>query len=317
MRYRSDKAELLSDQPSIPDIENSWNVHWYHISGLSNPRLVEDIGKKFDLHPLLLEDILNTSQRPKAEDFGRHIFVTMKMLRMNEAGDVKEEHMSFVLGQGYLISFQEKENDLFSPIRNRIQHGSGRTRARNADYLLYLLMDLLVDNYFLLIDSLAGRIETLESEVSERPKREHLEGIQDVRSDLLAIRKSILPLRELVNFFVRGQSSQISPDINPFFFDLSDHIFHLFELVENYREMALGLKDMYNSSVNMRMNQVMQTLTVVTTLFIPLSFLTGVYGMNFANMPELNWKYGYFALLGVMVFIALLMLLHFRRRGWI
>jgi magnesium transporter len=174
-----------------------------------------------------------------------------------------------------------------------------------------------VDNYFLLIDSLAGRIESLEAEVSDRPRREHLQGIQDVRSDLLSIRKSILPLRDLVNFFMRGQSSLISSDINPFFFDLSDHSFHLFELVENYREMALGLKDMYNSSVNMRMNQVMQTLTVVTTLFIPLSFLTGVYGMNFANMPELNWKYGYFALLSAMLCIAVLMLVHFRRRGWI
>jgi magnesium transporter len=269
------------------------------------------------LHPLLLEDILNTSQRPKAEDFGNHIFVTMKMLSINEAGDVKEEHMSFVLGSGYLLSFQEKESPLFSPIRDRILHGSGRTRAKDADYLLYLLIDLLVDNYFLLIDSLAGRIESLESEVSERPKREHLLGIQDVRSDLLSIRKSIIPLRELVNFFIRGQSSLINPNISPFFFDLSDHIFHLFELVENYREMALGLKDMYNSSVNMRMNQVMQTLTVVTTVFIPLSFLTGVYGMNFRNMPELGWRYGYFGLLGAMLSIALLMLLHFRRRGWI
>ncbi len=291
-------------------------VSWYNLTGLNDVESVDKLGNLLGIHRLLIEDILNTDQQPKIEAYGDYLFVTLKMLSLTEDEDVEHEQVSFVLGNDYLISFQEFPRDVFDGIRNRIKENKGIVRTKNSDYLLYLLMDVVVDHYFKITDSLADKIENLEDEIAEDPKDEFLREIQNIRKDLMLLRKSLTPLRDISLVLQRRESPIISDEVLPFYRDLSDHIFHANELIESYRDLNAGLKDMYLNSISLRMNRIMQILTVVSTIFIPLSFLVGVYGMNFQYMPELQWKYSYFALWGSMILMVVGMLYYFKRKRW-
>lgn len=317
IRYDEDKYEtfILTNIPELPGPE--FKVNWLNLTGLADVSLVAELGNRFGVHPLLQEDMLNTSQRPKIEAFENHLFVTLKMLSIAEEGHIESEHVSFVLGENYILSFQERPKDLFDPIRIRMEDAAGFVRKKGADYLLYLLLDVIVDHYFLITDSIADRIEVLEDEINSKTRNNHSEDIQQIRNDLLMMRKLVSPVRDMMGVFTRKQCSLILDETSPFFFDLSDHVYHLSELIETYRDMNTGLKDLYMNAISLQTNKVMQTLTVVTTIFIPLSFIVGLYGMNFENMPELRNPNGYFILLGVMAVIVVGMLVLFKKRRWL
>lgn len=317
IRYNETKFEplILKEIPQLPGPEQQ--VNWYNLTGFADVSIFEKFCNRFGVHPLLQEDMLNTSQRPKIETFEGHLFITLKMLSISIEGHIESEHVSFVLGENYLLSFQERPKDLFDPIRKRIEDNGGYVRKKGADYLLYLLLDVIVDHYFLITDSIADRIENLEDEINNKPRSNHSESIQLIRNDLLMMRKLVSPVRDMMGVFTRKQCELIKEETSPFFFDLSDHVYHLSELIETYRDMNTGLKDLYMNSISLQTNKVMQTLTVVTAIFIPLSFLVGLYGMNFDNMPELHHPKGYFILLGVMAVIVIGMLVLFKKRRWL
>jgi magnesium transporter len=317
IRYNQSECETfaLAEPPSV--LDERFSVNWINLTGLSDIPLVEKTADNFGVHPLLQEDMLNTSQRPKIESFKEHLFVTLKMLSINSEGHIESEHISFVLGKNYVLSFQETPNDLFDTIRDRIKKDIGIVRNQGADYLLYLLLDVIIDHYFIITDQIVDRIEKLEDEINLKHKIHHSEAIQQIRNDLLMLRKLVSPVRDMMGVFTRKQCLLIKDDVSPFFFDLSDHVYHLSELIETYRDMNTGLKDMYINSISLQTNRVMQTLTIVTVIFIPLSFLASIYGMNFDNMPELHHPNGYYYLIAVMTVIALAMLFLFKRRRWL
>lgn len=313
--YNDGEYEHQSEITQLEPLKDG-ECHWVNVTGLNNTALVGSIGKHFKINSLILEDILNTQQRPKIDDLRDQLFVVLKMLSLSESKEIIQEQVSFILTKDVLISFQEFPGDVFDPIRERIAQHKGLVRSKGMDYLLYLLMDVVVDNYFIITDELAERIEQLEDTILRSPEEEHLSELQEIRKDLLVIRKSLTPLRDGILTLKRNDNPCISEDVYMFYDDLSDHIFHLNELIESYREINTGLKDMYMNSVSMKMNKVMQTLTIVSTIFIPLSFLVGVYGMNFEVMPELKWEYSYYVLWGVMLGLVLIMLFLFKRRKW-
>jgi len=315
IRYNADELDMRNLSEIKFEFPEPY-VSWYNITGLNDVATVDRIGEILGLHKLLVEDILNTDQQPKVELIGDYIFVTLKMLSLTEDDTIEHEQVSFVLGENHLISFQEYPRDVFDGIRLRIKEGRGIVRTKQSDYLLYLLMDVIVDNYFKITDFLADRIEHLEDEIAEDPRDEFLREIQDIRKDLMLLRKSLTPLRDISQFFQRKESPIISNEVLPFYRDLSDHIFHANELIESYRDLNAGLKDMYLNSISLRMNRIMQILTVVSTIFIPLSFLVGVYGMNFQNMPELQWHYSYYVLWGSMILLVIGMLYYFKVKRW-
>lgn len=314
---RFDENEAFFADLSEPILDFPDNkVSWYNLTGLNDVEMVDKVGDAMGLHRLLREDVLSTESRPKVEASKDLLFVSLKMLSLNEDGQIEQEHVSLVLSEHGLLTFQEVPKDVFNSIRERIRDNKGIVRSRGADYLLYLLMDMIVDNYFWITDALAERLENLEDAISVNTSKEDLSTIQEIRKELLLLRKAVAPLRDVVIYLQRRQSELIKEDTLPFFFDLSDHIFHVSELIESYREMVTGLKDMYLSAVSLQMNRIMQTLTVVSTIFIPLSFLVGVYGMNFDVMPELHTDNGYFILWGIMGTLALGMLALFKWRKW-
>lgn len=315
LRYSPDDAVFADVAEPVIELPEDM-VSWYNLTGLNDVEYVDKLGEAMGLHRLLREDILSTESRPKIEESGDHLYISLKMLSLDQHKLIEQEHVSLVLSNNGLITFQEFPKDVFDSIRERIRDGKGVVRTRKSDYLLYLLMDVIVDNYFWITDAIAERLEELEDTISTNPGKDDLNDIQEIRKELLILRKAVTPLRDVVIYLQRRQSNLISEETLPFFFDLSDHIFHVTELIESYREMVGGLKDLYLNSVSLQMNRVMQTLTVVSTIFIPLSFLVGVYGMNFDHMPELHWQNGYFMLWGLIAFIVLGMLALFKWKKW-
>jgi magnesium transporter len=293
-------------------------VTWVNIDGLQEVQTIEKIGVHFGIHPLVLEDILHTGQRPKAEDLGDYLFIVLKMFYQDERGDeMLGEQVSLLLGSNYVISFQEREGDVFSPIRARIRNSKGRIRKAGTDYLAYALIDAIVDNYFVILEELGEKIESLEEELVTNPTPETLQAIHTLKTNLVFLRKSVWPLREVINNLERGESPLIKDPTGIYLRDVYDHTIQVIDTIESYRDMVSGMLDIYLSSVSNRMNEVMKVLTIIATIFIPLTFITGIYGMNFKYMPDLEWHWGYFGILIVMVVIVGFMGLYFKRKRWL
>jgi len=291
---------------------------WLDIDGLSSEKLLLNIGERFNLHPLLLEDILNTDHRPKLEEYQDTLFVVAKMLGMDEeTGGIHSEQICFVLRKGLVISFQEKPGDVLEPIRERLRKDLGRVRRAGADYLLYALLDVIVDNYFLIVEDLGERIEELERKVMVRPGNDDLLTIQELRGLLITVNRYVTPTRELAGRLNSIQSPLIDKSTRRYINDLQDHTVYIAESINTFREMLTSLENTYHSGQNARMMQVMKLLTIISTIFIPLTFIVGIFGMNFDYMPELRWRYGYFLVMGSMAVIAICMLIWFRRKRWL
>ncbi len=281
-----------------------------------NP-LLEQMGSVFGLHPLILEDILNTEQRPKSEDHGDYLYIVLKLFHEDAGGGLIPEQVSIVLGPNWLISLQEKEGKLLDPVRERLRNEKGRLRKAGADYLAHALLDAIVDSYFVILDKFGEKIETLEEALIGRPSPETLRAIQALKREMILLRKSVWPLREMIGSLGRSDSPLIREPSVIYFRDVYDHAVQVIDTIETYRDMLSGMLDIYLSSISNRMNEIMKVLTIIATVFMPLTFLAGVYGMNFKYMPELEWRWGYFALWGVMIVIAVFMLIYFRRKKWL
>jgi len=293
-------------------------VTWINIDGIHQVEIIEKIGQAFDLHPLLLEDILNTEQRPKIEDFDNYLFIVLKMLYRDEKGnEIKAEQVSLILGPNFVISFQESEGDVFNAIRDRIRNSKGRIRKMGADYLAYSLLDAIVDSYFVVLEKFGEKMEEIEEELVTDPEPETLQDIHILKREMIYIRKSVWPLREVVNALERGESPLITSSTKVYLRDVYDHTIQVIDTVETFRDLLSGMLDLYLSSISNRMNEVMKVLTTIATIFIPLTFTAGLYGMNFINMPELKWYWGYPAAILSMVIVALLMVIYFRRKKWL
>ena len=293
-------------------------VTWIDVAGIHKVEVVEAIGNYFGLHPLVQEDILNTDQRPKFEDFDDYIYIVMKMLSYNDKNnEVDSEQVSMIIGTNFVISFQEKEEDVFGPLRERIRSGKGRTRKMGPDYLAYSLLDLLVDNYFVLLEKLGEKIESLEQELVTNSTPKTLHTIHNLKREMLFLRKSIWPLREVIGGLEREELPLIKDSTRIYLKDVYDHTVQVIDTVETSRDMLSGMLDIYLTSISNRLNAVMKVLTVIATVFMPLTFIAGVYGMNFRYMPELEWRWGYFAVLAVMVTIGISMFAYFKIKKWI
>jgi magnesium transporter len=298
--------------------KDSPTVAWIQIEGIHDTQILEELGAVFGLHPLTLEDILNTDQRPKMEDFCEYIYIVLKTFynHADENNETTSEQISIILGSTFVISFQEKETDIFKPIRERIRAGKGRLRKSGADYLAYSLIDTIVDNYFTILEHLGEKIEIIEESLVKNPSTQTLQAIQHLKREMIFLRKSVWPLRETISSLERTECQLIQESTGLFLKDIYDHTIQVIDTIETFRDMLSGILDIYLSSISNRMNEIMKVLTIIATIFMPLTFLAGVYGMNFKYMPELEWHWGYFFILGIMITIAVSMLVYFRKKRW-
>jgi magnesium transporter len=300
------------------------SVTWINVEGLHDVALVEAIGKHFGFHPLALEDVLNCGQRPKLEDYGTYHFLIMKSLIHGEAGSeaLYTEQISFFLSGSYVITFQEIAGDSFEAVRERIRRGKGLIRKANPDYLTYALIDALVDEFFPVLEKFGEKIEALEAELLIKPSRSTIQEVHRIKRELLLLRRTAWPERDVISAMQREESDVIRRETQVFLRDCYDHTIQIIDMIETYRDLAAGMLDIYLSSVSNRMNEIMKVLTIISTIFIPLNFIAGVYGMNFhtdhpMNMPELSWPWGYPYVLGLMLTVALLLMVYFKRKGWL
>jgi magnesium transporter len=300
------------------DYKKTKTVTWINIDGLHDVNKIREIGDSFELHPLLLEDILNTAQRPKIEEFDNCIFIVLKMLRYdNEKKMIISEQLSVVLGITFLLTFQEQPGDVFEPVRERIRKHKGRIRVAGIDYLAYALLDTVVDNYIYIIERLGEQIEDIEEEILDNPDSAVMEKINTFKREMNYIRKSVRPTREAIIHLSRSDSDLINESTTPFLKDLEDLITQATEAIDTYREMLSDQLNIYNTNVSNRMNDIMKVLTIFAAIFIPLTFIAGIYGTNFEYLPELRFRYSYFVFWGVILVVAFSMLLFFRRKRWL
>ena len=293
------------------------SVTWINIDGLHDVKVIEKLGEHFKLHPLLLEDILNTGQRPKMEDYEDYFLFVAKMLYLDDDSRIESEQISMVLGPGYVISFQERTGDIFDTIRDRIKQGKGRIRDMGSDYLAYALLDSIVDNYYQVLEKIGEKIERMEEVLLKKSTPKTLGEIHKLKRVLILLRKAIWPLREVVNGFQREESPLVTDITKVYLRDVYDHTVQVMDTIDTYRDMLTGMLDVYISTVSNKMNEVMKVLTIIATIFIPLTFIAGIYGMNFAHMPELGSRWGYPAVILLMVIMTGLMLIYFRKKRWI
>ena len=293
-------------------------VTWIHVTGLHRPELVEALGTSLGLHPLLQEDILNTDQRPKVEDYGNYLFLVLKPHEWDLAdGELRSEQVSIVLGPHWVLSFEERDPCIFAPVLDRLRSGKGRARRGGADYLAYALVDAVVDRYFGVLETMGEKVEDLEESLLEAPGQDALRALHAIRQDLLFLRKAVWPLREVLGTLEREEDDLIQSSTRTYFRDVYDHTLRIIESLETYRETVSGMLDIYLSSVSHRLNEVMKVLTVFTAIFAPLTFLVGVYGMNFPHIPEFGFRHAYLALWGVMGVLSLGMVWFFKRKKWL
>lgn len=298
-------------------------VNWINIDGLSDIQLLRDIAREFKIHALALEDVLNTTQRPKVERYSSHYFIVSEMIYAEEDHRVVIEQVSLFLGSNYVITIQEEcQHDVFEKIRERLRLGRGYARAMRSDYLTYALLDSTVDQFFPLLEALGDSIEDLEEKLLDKPSKELLRKLYTIKRLLLQLRRAAWPQREIFNTLIRDETGLISKDTQVFLRDCYDHTSQIIDLLESFRDLAAGMMDVYLSSLGFRTNEIMRVLTVISSIFIPLTFIAGIYGMNFNtdspfNMPELNWRYGYPIVMIFMGLVAGGMLLFFRRKRWL
>jgi magnesium transporter len=312
-----EEKELEGINKSLSE-SNKETISWINIDGVHDVSIFEDIGQAFGIHPLVLEDCLNTDQRPKLDEYEEYLFVVIKMLYLGSTKPlIEQEQISLIVGRNFVFSFQEKEGDVFSAVRERIRMDRGRIRKAGSDYLAYALIDAVVDHYFIVADELTDRIGALDAQVLSEPSPDVLQKLHHLKREILGIRKNIAPLREVVSRLYKGDIDLVNDSTEIYFGDIFDHILQVIESVDSHREMLSNLIDLYLSYVSNRTNETMKILTIMTAIFIPISFVAGLYGMNFEIMPELKWKYGYVCVLGLMISIVSSMLLFFRKKKWI
>ena len=319
IRY-DDNSLVEREVISVADLQEEKKrsgILWVSIDGLQDVKLLEEIGVLFGLHPLVLEDILNTDQRPKTEDFSDYIYIVLKNFYNHVDENLHAEQVSIILGKDFVLLFQEKEGALFEPIRERLRGNKGKIRKAGADYLVHAIMDSIVDQYFVLLESLEEKIENLEDDLVRQTTPTKLQSIHSLKRELILLRKSLWPLRETISSLQRSDSSLINESTVIYFKDIFDHVIAIIDTVETFRDMLSGMLDIYLSSISIKLNEVMKVLTIIATIFMPLTFLAGVYGMNFKHMPELEWRWGYLGLWAVMLTIAVLMLKFFRSKKWL
>jgi magnesium transporter len=290
-------------------------INWININGLFDTDVVKSIGEKFELDNLILEDILNTQHQPKSELTNDSVFITMKMLSVVD-GFINVEHISFVLKDNYLFSFQETHGDVFDWIRERLSNGKSKVRKKSKDYLLYLLIDAIVDNYFVVLDFINDKVDEIEEQIYFNPTTEFFEQIIGLKKKIIYLRKSILPLENAIKNLIDDDSGQISDENHKYYSDILDHLRSLIQDIEILREIIKGQIELYMTSLSVKMNNVMKTLTIIASIFIPLTFVAGVYGMNFKFMPELEWYWGYPAILSVMALLGISMFIYMKRKHW-
>ena len=300
---------LFKDKPTVT---------WINVDGLHQSEILEKLGECYHFHPLVLEDILNTDQRPKMEEYGDYLYIVLKMLHDKGKGSqIEAEQVSLVLGPNYVFSFQESGGDVFDQIRERLRTGKGRLRKMGADYLAYTLVDAIVDYYFVILEKLGERIELLEEELVAHPRTETLKEIHTLKREMIFLRKAVWPLREVISSLQRGESPLVQKTTGIYLRDVYDHTIQVIDTIETFRDILSGVLDIYLSSVSNRLNSVMKVLTIIATVFMPLTFLAGVYGMNFKYMPELEWRWGYPVTWAVMAAIGVAMLVYFRKKKWL
>jgi magnesium transporter len=309
------ERELASIDECIP-YKGEPTITWLNIDGLHEVGVVEQTGKIFGLHPLVLEDIVHTGQRPKLEDYDDYLFVVTKMPRYDN-NEIILEQFSMVIGPNFLLTFQEKTGDVFGPIRERLGKSKGQIRSRGSDYLAYALLDAIVDSYFAILERLGDRIETLDELLIEQPGPRAVQEIHELKRDLILYRKSAWPQRDVLASLMRDESKLVQERTRVFLRDVYDHTVQVIDTLETFRDMVSGMLDVYLSNVSNRMNEVMKILTIMATIFMPLTLIAGIYGMNFKYIPELEWHLGYPIVLGVMVVIGVGMLASFKKRRWI
>jgi len=293
-------------------------VTWINIDGLHEVDTIEKVGQHFNIHHLVLEDILNTGQRPKTEEFEDVIFVVLKMLHYNEnAEKITSEQFSLVLGSNFLITFQEIQGDVFKTVRERIRIPKTRIRNAGCDYLAYALIDAIVDYYFVILEALGDKIEDIEIQLLDNPTRDTLEIIHEMKREMIYLRKQIWPIREIINSLVKSESSLIQEQMHIYFRDVYDHTIQIIDTIESYRDILGGMLDIYLSTLSNKMNEVMKVLTIIATIFIPITFIAGVYGMNFKFMPELEWRWGYVMAWAIIVVVAGIMIGFFKKKQWL
>ena len=299
------------------DVKNDSFNSWIEISGLHETKIIESMGQSLGINPLVLEDILNTEHRPKFDIQDGMVFLTLKAFSLSESREIQSEQASFVLGKGFLVSFQESDHSWFDPVKFRLNNSVGKIRHRGLDFILYSLIDVIVDQYYAVAEEIGDQLEELEEMIFENPSRELIEKIRLIKKEIITIRKALTPLQEAMSKLNRDEPDLIEKEVMRYYDDIHDHIVQIIDYIDTYRELSAELKESYLSNLTLRMNQVMKLLTIITSIFIPLTFIAGVYGMNFEHMPELGWKYGYFLILGIMTIILTGMLIYFKRKKWI
>ncbi|MDD5010450.1 MAG: magnesium/cobalt transporter CorA [Syntrophorhabdaceae bacterium] len=312
--YQEIEVEDIGQYLSLKDTPD---VTWINVEGISQVETIEKIGQHFSLHPLLLEDIMNSDQRPKMEDYDDYLFVVLKKIYFDENDiTIHAEQISMVLGSSFVITFHEHEGSVFDPVRLRLKNGKGRIRKMGADYLIYSLMDIVVDNYFTVLETLGEKMEDLEVQLVTNPGTGTLRTMQTLKGNMIYLRKVVWPLREVLSSMERDRSPLIHDSTHVYLRDVYDHSIHIMDTIETFRDMLAAMLDIYLSSISNRMNEVMKVLTIIATIFIPLTFIVGLYGMNFEYMPELKLRWGYPAILLVMLALCVFMILYFKRKKW-
>jgi len=310
-------SETPSPTPQqCQDVQQNTLVDWLDVTGVNDPTAIRELGETFGLHPLALEDILNSGQRPKIDFHEQHAFLILNLPHLID-DDIVLEQVSLFVGNGHLLSFCSGDGAAFEPVRQRLRQGFGRIRTRSVEYLLYTLVDVVIDSAFPLLEDIGEQIEALEDRVLENPDKAILNTLHQLKRDLLLLRRALWPQREVISRLIQHDAELVNATMRPYFSDCYDHAVQIIDLIETYREMLSGMLDIYLSSLSNRMNDIMRVLTVVGTIFIPLTFIVGVYGMNFRVMPELEWEYGYFIIWGIMLALAIGMLAAFKWRNWL
>lgn len=309
------------DSENIEDafgFESSEHITWINVNGLNNTKEIERLGEYYNLHPLIQEDIVSTNQRPKMDEYEDYLFIVFKMLHYSDSGEFINEHVSMVVGKDYVTTFQEADGDVWDGLRDRLANSKGRVRNAGSDYLMFALLDAIVDNYFSVIETLSSKIEFIEDQLFEDKVEDDItQDIQILKKEILRIRRAVVPLREVINRLEKTDTGIIDSKTQNYIRDLYDHIIQVSESVDIYREMIWGLMDMYMTTISNKMNEVMKVLTIMASIFIPLTFMAGIYGMNFEYIPELKMEYGYFYLWGAMITVFVGLLYYFKRRKWL
>ena len=311
------ERELAAAEECLP-FKNADTVTWIDVDSMSDSKLLENFGRVMGFHALMLEDILNTDQRPKFEDYGSYIYVVVKMLDYNEArGEIDIEQLSLVVGPNYVMAFQERPGDFFDPLRERIRKSLGRIRKLKADYLAYAILDIIVDHYFVVLEKLGEKIEKLEDVVGGNPGQETARQIHALRREMIFVRRSTWPMREVVTGLQRSESELVRESTSVYLRDLQDHVMQVTDAVDSFRDLLNGMLDSYYATITNRTNAVLKVLALFSAIFMPLTFITGIFGMNFVHFPELEWRYGFEGSIILMGVVILIMFAFFRWKKWL